>query len=313
MHFENSGRLAYARQIAGLRSARWTSISAAVIAGGMSVGCGPGAREPLADGGAHGDATPALDGGGCAQGTEYVYTIDLFPAVLSQFDPTTKTFHALGTLSCPTSAVDATPFSMSVDRDARAWVLYSSGELFRVQLPGLECTKTSWSSPNDLKIFGMGFSTDQAGGSTESLFIVGGLIPTQTRYEMAKVNLATLSPTMIATTAAIPEMTGTGSAELWGFFPDPTNPRIERFDKTTGASAKSYSEPTLAAGFGSSYAFAQWGGDYWVFLDKGQPSPNSSTVYQVDGMTGAIKSTTEAPGHEVVGAGVSTCAPTVLL
>ena len=59
------------------------------------------------------------------------------------------------------------------------------------------------------------------------------------------------------------------------------------------------------------YAFAQWGGDYWVFLIKnGEPS---TTVYQVDGMTGAIKGTVPTTNRTIVGAGVSTCAPTVIL
>ena len=59
------------------------------------------------------------------------------------------------------------------------------------------------------------------------------------------------------------------------------------------------------------YAFAHWGGNYWVFLQRtGEPS---STVYEVDGVSGTIKSTAPAPGRTIVGAGVSTCAPTVIL
>ena len=72
---------------------------------------------------------------------------------------------------------------------------------------------------------------------------------------------------------------------------------------------KSFNEPTLAAQ-DPGYAFAHWGGDYWVFL---VPSGGSTTVYQVNGMTGAISSTTAAPGRTIVGAGVSTCAPVVVL
>src|SRR5207248_7758334 len=100
---------------------------------------------------------------------------------------------------------------------------------------------------------------------------------------------------------------GTGGAELWGFFPDATNPRIDRFDKATGASLKTYPESTLACRdttMSCLWAFAHWGGDYWVFLDKDRVHAMTSTVYQVDGHTGAIKSTTLARGHEIVGAGV---------
>jgi len=48
---------------------------------------------------------------------------------LLRFEPEQATFTAIGQLDCP-SARDATPFSMSVDRRGRAWVLYSSGEIF---------------------------------------------------------------------------------------------------------------------------------------------------------------------------------------
>jgi hypothetical protein len=42
----------------------------------------------------------------------------------------------------------------------------------------------------------------------------------------------------------------------------------------------------------------------------GEPS---TTVYQVDGTNGTIKGTTPTTAHTIVGAGVSTCAPTVIL
>ena len=61
----------------------------------------------------------------------------------------------------------------------------------------------------------------------------------------------------------------------------------------------------------TAWAFAFWGGDFWIFLTKG--SETATTVYQIDGMTGTIKGTTAAPGRTIVGAGVSTCAPVVIL
>ena len=129
------------------------------------IACGPPARND--DGGGDDDGSGGADASvgddGCADGTELIYTIDQFNNRLSQFDPATKTFHDLGSLSCPTM-LGATPFSMSVDRNANAWVLYTSGELFKVAIgSGLQCTKLAWTSPNGLKVFGMGFSTDVAG------------------------------------------------------------------------------------------------------------------------------------------------------
>ncbi|HET9991599.1 MAG TPA: hypothetical protein VFQ65_23890, partial [Kofleriaceae bacterium] len=79
--------------------------------------------------------------------------------------------------------------------------------------------------------------------------------------------------------------------------------------KTNGTIAMTFPEPTLA-GTMTGYAFAHWGGDYWVFLIKN--SEASTTVYQVDGTTGAITSTTPTTGRVIVGAGVSTCAPVII-
>ena len=61
----------------------------------------------------------------------------------------------------------------------------------------------------------------------------------------------------------------------------------------------------------TAYAFAHWGGHFWVFLQKN--AETNTTVYQIDGMTGVISTTTPATGRTIVGAGVSTCAPVVIL
>jgi hypothetical protein len=71
-----------------------------------------------------------------------------------------------------------------------------------------------------------------------------------------------------------------------------------------------YMLPTLQ-GPPMAWAFAFWGGDYWIFLAKG--TETNTSVYQIDGGNGNIKSTTPAPGRLIVGAGVSTCAPVVIL
>jgi hypothetical protein len=102
-------------------------------------------------------------------------------------------------------------------------------------------------------------------------------------------------------------MTGNSNAELWGFIPAETTARVVQFNKTDGSIITSFTEPTLA-GTSNGYAFAHWGGDYWVFLS----TQGMTTVYQVDHTSGAITSTTPAPGRTIVGAGVSTCAPIVI-
>lgn len=272
--------------------------------------CGTPERD---DGSGGGDDTPGIDSGAtndnCADGTELVYTIDQFNNKLSTFDPSTKTFHDLGSLQCQVTG-GATPFSMSVDRAGNAWVLYNNGQLFKVGIQTLACMQLAWNPPPSLKVFGMGFSTDAVGGEAESLFIGGGLTQTQTSYVLARVDPNTMMTTMIGSQPQLPEMTGNGNAELWGYMPEATTARVVQFDKTTGAAIKTYMEPMLG-GTNTAYAFAHWGGDYWVFLQRN--AETSTTVYQVKGSDGTIVSMTPGPGHTVVGAGVSTCAPVVLL
>jgi len=276
------------------------------------VACAP---TPRHGNGGDDDSNPDGNNGGdgnsdCSGDAKLIYTIDQFNgALLSQFDPATKTFTDLGPLSCPTQP-GATTFSMGVDRNVIGWVLYDTGELFRVDiLNNRACTKTSWHAQNGLTVFGMGFSTDMPMGSTDTLFVGGGMSQTQTSFTLAKIDTTTMMSTVVGSEPQLPEMTGNAKAELWGFFPDASQPKVVRFDKTTGAAAVTFPEPQLA-GTMTGYAFAHWGGDYWVFLIKnGEPS---TTVYQIDGMTGMQKGTTPTTGRTIVGAGVSTCAPVVI-
>jgi len=249
-------------------------------------------------------------GDGCGDAAKLVYVVDE-SNTFSSFDPTTKQFADKGTLSCPASG-GATPFSMGIDRNAGAWVLYSNGQLFSVDTSTLACTPTSWSpGTGGLMVFGMGFSTDVAGGTTDTLFISGGSDPLSApSSSLNTLNLASMAPSPVGTVTDWPELTGTGDAELWGFFPSTNQPRIEKIDKTSGAALTTYPLNSLN-GTPSAWAFAFFGGDFYVFLMK--DIEFSTTVYQVNGQTGAITSTTPTNTRTIVGAGVSTCAPTVIL
>ncbi len=261
------------------------------------------------------DDDPTTDGGGgddgCSAESKLIYVVDE-GNVLSTFDPVTKQFNDKGALNCPASG-GATPFSMGIDRNAGAYVLFSSGELFKVDTGTLACTPTSWQpgGPSfSLLVFGMGFSTDVAGGTTDSLYIAGGFGPTDPSSALNKLDVNTLSPTPVGTVQDWPELTGTGDAELWGFFPSETAPRIAKLDKTNGSAVQTFPLTTLA-GMPMAWAFAFFGGDFYVFLMRA--NENSTTVHQVDGQTGQITGATPTNTRRIVGAGVSTCAPTVIL
>jgi hypothetical protein len=278
--------------------------------------CSDGRGHKLTDGGPNpgGDGSdPGGGGNNCATGADLVYLVDEHNAMFS-FTPNTLTFTELGPLNCAAQN-GATPFSMGVDRSAVAWVLYSDGELFKVPTSNVaNCTATSFAmDQSGFQLFGMGFASDSSGGMTDTLYIAGGpntgsgMLASSTM--LGTLSFPALSVSQVGTVNGQPELTGTGTGDLWGFFPDKNGSSIEKLNKTSGAAETTY---PVATNHGSpaAWAFAFWGGDLWAFL---QTSNDASTqVYQVDGTTGALKANTAAPNRVIVGAGVSTCAPTMI-
>jgi hypothetical protein len=227
------------------------------------------------------------------------------PAVVGQANP----FTSIGTLSCP-SATGATPFSMAVDRNARAWVVFDDGELFNVDLTsaGLPCTKTSFAAQQGIVRFGMGFVADSATATTDTLYISGSGQTTN----LSSTKFGTLSttapyPITVETTLdGAPELTGTGDAKLWAFFPNLSTPQVRQLDKGTGASLTTFDAAALQ-GSPLAWAFAFWGGDFWIFLER--KGDGETHVWHLDGKTGAVTDAVPVTGRHIVGAGVSTCAP----
>ena len=277
--------------------------------------CGPGAMRGDDDGNGSGSGSGSgSNTDGCSDAAKLVYTVDA-NNTLAKFDPATKTFMNIGTLSCPGETgglFGGSPFSMGIDRDAVAWVLFSDGKLFRVDTTNAACTSTNWTTQQNEMLFGMGFSANTAGSTDDTLFISGGPgdPATATTTTLAKLSTATMTASVVGTVTGVPELTGNGNAELWGWFPDANAPRVEQINKTNGAPVKTYNLPSLK-GTPMAWAFAFWGGDYWIFLERS--TETMTTVYQVKGDTGVITTMTGAPGREIVGAGVSTCAPVVIL
>jgi hypothetical protein len=272
------------------------------------IACGPDGRDDGTGGGGSGSGSGSGSGGeDCSDAAKLVYVVDSNNK-FSKFDPMTKTFQDIGTLACPTSGQ---PFSMAVDRNTVAWVLFTDSKIYRVDTTSAACTTTNWTTQGDLEQFGMGFSSNVAGSTDDTLFIAGGPDALfATTSELRTLNTSTMQSSVVGTVVGWPELTGTGNAELWGWFPDPFEPRVEQINKTNGAALKTYDLPALA-GTPSAWAFAFWGGDFWIFLAKDQEQ--NTTVYQIDGATGAMKGNTAASGRLIVGAGVSTCAPTIIL
>jgi predicted small lipoprotein YifL len=300
--------------------------------GSSSSGAGTGSGGPQggSDSGAPGSfgdaATPSGDGaaGRCASGAgQFIYVIsdanDLYTFDPTKF-PSASAFTLVGPVTCNTSGVN----SMAVDRDAVAWVNFNDGSIARVTTTApVTCTPTSFVSKQAgfTNALGMGFSVDSPGSDSETLFVSdnagpGGTCtkatpgPGCTGKGLGEIDLASMTLTPLGgytgTAAGYnAELTGTGDAKLYGFFT--TSPgAYGPIDKSTGQTTSP--APTAVSAVNAStggYAFSFWGGDFYFYT-----APTDTTI--VTHLTTATGATTVSPklGFTIVGAGVSTCAPT---
>jgi hypothetical protein len=250
----------------------------------------------------------------CSDSAKLVYLLDdvdksLWSFAPNQKDITKSVLTRLGTLTCSTAFK---PNAMAVDRSGTAWIEYvpqddtdfSSDQIFKVDVTTMSCTGTSYTTGSFGTHYGMAFVSDAPMSTAETLFVALGNSP----FSFGKLDTTALTISSIGTLVGGPELTGTGNANLWAFFPDPTTPRVSQIDKTTGSEGKMYSIAPAVGGMEDGYAFAFWGGDFWVFLKK--TTDPSTILYYVRGSDGTVL-TWPLTGRSIVGAGVSTCAPTM--
>jgi hypothetical protein len=285
-------------------------------------------------GGGGGDGAQASN---CtADGVDLIYVVDEQKDLLS-FDPRLlpgNPFVKIGTLACQTTgnaiqkgaATTPVPFSMSIDRDGVAWVLYNNGQLFEVSITTAACMPAGNTvGASSMSLFGMGFSTDVTGGTAEHLFLGGGSTdPQSTPRKLASddTHADNLTPVVIGDIAASsdfsPELTGTNKGQLFGFFPNLLSPAyVQQIDKTNGAAVGSpYNLGTGGLGAVTDWAFAQWNGVFYIFVTTqsgiGPNASKNSTVRTLDPATGTYTVMLQNVTYFIDGAGVSTCAPAVL-
>ncbi len=246
----------------------------------------------------------------CSEGAKRIYLVTQ-EEILLRFWPPTLELSEIGSLDCSPTSAGATPFAMSVDRNARAWVLYNDGEIFHVDTNTAGCASTAFVPGQEgFDVFGMAFVADAPGGTAETLFIAGppaGAGP-GSPARLGRIGGDTLTVTYLGPLATFPDLTGTGAAELWGFFPFQTPAVVQQIDKASGAVSGTQ---TIPFGFTDTvaWAFAFWGGDFFLFVQGGAAA--SSTIYRLDPDTGTTSSILADTGYTIVGAGVSTCAPLI--
>lgn len=289
-----------------------------VLAGGLVVACATSGRT-YDDPGSVGfgvDAGQGAEGGGltrlaeCEESTRDPYVI-ASDNTLYEFVPPTLEFKNKGALNCPTGG--ATPTSMAIDRQGVAWVRHSDGSIWKVSTKDLSCEATTWRSPDQsFSKFGMGFSSETKGSSNEVLFLSDSTGAGLGRIDTANYAFRFVGPYTGDLEGRGSELTGTGDGKLYGFFT--TAPaRIAEISKGTGQIVDS---KELAGVFaGEAWAFSFYGGDFYVYTaagsNGGPPLANKgSNVTRYRPSDNSVTVVKENLGFTIVGAGVSTCAPT---
>ncbi len=230
---------------------------------------------------------------------------------LQSFNPDTGQFRSIGQISCPAPG-GATPFSMAVDRKGVAYVLFTDERLYRVSTATGACISTPYAPRQaNFALFGMGFATDSV-GPTETLFIAGDEQSRNGRPPGGR-GLARITPGTFKLTAVgdffprveSAELTGTGDGRLFAFYRKGTDTPpsyIGEIDPDTAQVIGERRFDTVDQGQG--WAFAFWGGDFYMFHAPG----GSTRVTRWRPADDSVKQVATTP-LQIVGAGVSTCAP----
>jgi len=300
-----------------------------------SGGGGDGGFGATADG-------PTVDENGCSDAAKLVYVLS-YEGDLYSFAPADKQFKKLGALDCGTTDQQV-PISMAVDRKGIAWVNIAtatagggrSNSLYKVDVATVKCEPTNIKSSF---IGGMGFSTDEGTKDQETLFVVGqsgsGQNAPRTLDHIDFANEKVVTGPTLKTTAG--ELTGTGDGRLYGFdlqqpmFDQNGKPLLDnllsivQLDKTTGNASNEVVLKGVKYPHDPGFAFSFWGGDFYVYSapitippDYPNTLPPSdlkdeptTDVAQYDPTSKTTNPTyMKAIGFHIVGAGVSTCAPT---
>ncbi len=257
---------------------------------------GEPAEEPSEDANPVEDPAPEDD---CEDSSDLIYVIERDNDELKLFDPETLAFATLGTLDCD---LWSRPGSMAVNRQGSAFVRYSDDSLYEVNLETLACSPVTYSRPGGFGSFGMGFATETDGTWREELYVADA-------DTLGVLNEADWGIDTVGTLPSQSELSGTAEGERWAFLPLESPAALVSVNPETGrersrVELSGFPDPSALDAF----AFAAWGGDFYLFV-RTYGMGNSTNVYKVDS-SGSLTLERERVGFDVVGAGVSTCAPT---
>lgn len=286
-------------------------------------GFDPAAEAPGSSGssGSSGDNTSGGFGGdsgvpsntdGCSDAAKLVYVLSL-EGDLYSFAPADKKFTKVGPLSCKSGNKTFIPISMAVDRNAVAWVNMREDSLFPTEdLMFKVDTTNAACSPTGIRgsMGGMGFSTNAGTTDKETLFVIGagsGLGGGLVRVDFATEKFV---PVADLTENVDLELTGTGDGRLYAFLQDDPL-TLAAMDKTTAVYSDKVQLSQIPKPQAPMFAFSFWGGDFYFYTATDTSASKTTNVARYRPSDKSMDTSyMTSIGFHIVGAGVSTCAPT---
>jgi hypothetical protein len=245
----------------------------------------------------------------CSEPTQYIYVVTTMGDVYRYWPPTYQ-FDLVGRIFCDGQPI--VPGSMAISRDAVAWVEVGPEpyKLYKVDLSNGDCVDSGYvpDASGPFTYFGMAFTGEEAG--EESLYVsqaIGGNesgLRQLGRLDMTALTIETIGSIEMWNT----DLSGTGDARLYAFekSADSVWSNVLELDPQTGSLVSRTQLPGVP--IGSTWAVAAWGGDVYVFFSQGSAG---SAVVRYRPSTGTITWLPQPPApFAIIGAGVSTCAPT---
>jgi hypothetical protein len=233
----------------------------------------------------------------CEGTSDLVYVVSRDDKRLYLFDPATLAFEDLGELECD---VYTSPNSMAVARDGVGYVRYSDDTVYELDLETLDCKETSYGG-GGFGSFGMGFATDSSDTWRDKLYVANAT-------SLAVLNTSTWKLEGVGNMPSQSELTGNAEGELWAFLPLESPAELVQISKDSGSKVKTHKLPGFPSPYDiDAFAFATWDGSFYLFVSE-YGMGRSTDVYEVDA-AGNMQKVRADVGFDVVGAGVSTCAP----
>ena len=192
---------------------------------------------------------------------------------------------------------------MAVQRNGRAWTLFTDGNLYTFDVTTAHCQTTSYVPEQEgLILFGMNFASD---GLTNSETLYLSSDSSNPPYRLATLDIETLEISIVGYYRGISaraELTGTNDGRLFGLF-EGTPYMIAEINSTSGELVSQTAQDTIRyTSDSSNFAFASYSSNFFLFVGD----QSFTDIFLFNSTTRTTTKQTRI-SNGIVGSAVSTC------